>query len=120
VIRFGSVSARLELQLPPRTDDATSITAIHAFGRYAHRAEPEPAPHSPEHVSLQPMAGQVPAAGDRTVVLPGTPAPLRPAASGSGAQEPKATGNRRKGRVILLIVGIGVGLVALAYWLWRR
>jgi len=120
VIRFGSVSARLDKKLPPQTDDATSITAVRVLGHLKRQEEAEPAPHAPEHVSLHPMGGQEPAAGDRTVVLPEAAPRARSVASAAGTAQPKPVRNRQNGRLIFLIVVIGVGLAALAYWLWRR
>ncbi len=118
VIRVGSVSARLQLELPPRPDDATAITAVYSFRRHAAKMEKETEVHPPKHVSLQPVAGEAPDAGDHTVLMARPPAP-RPASTAPAAT-PLPKSARPAWVWILLGAALVVGLVVLAWFVWGR
>jgi predicted component of type VI protein secretion system len=122
VLRIGSVSARLQLELPPlrETDDATAVTAVYALRRHEHELEKAPEARAPGHVSLQPAAGPAPEAGDRTVILPVPPAPPQPSVSSAASVEARSARARRIRRLVLLVVVLGVALLGLVLFLWRK
>jgi pSer/pThr/pTyr-binding forkhead associated (FHA) protein len=116
IVKFGSVTARLELETssPAETDTATDVTAIHAHARY--RREPQQNPVArplPAGMTLESDATAV----EHTLMLP------RPAAEANAnvpasppAPEPPKTTNR----TLLMLLGISValGLAALLWWLF--
>ena len=117
VVRFGSVAARLKLELPPDNDDATSITAVYALRHFERdEKQAESKPHPPDMpVKLGPAS---PAASDpRTVILPRTSLPPQTLGPVTPEHSGGALPERRWGTVIVVTAAVVLSLVVLA-WLW--
>ena len=117
IVKFGSVEARLELELasPSDTDTVNDMTAIHSHARHIHNRESESKPADPFPVT--PKAGQPPTPEDHTLVLPRLSettetSELSPETMNKDAEKPL-----RKPAFALIFAAIVIGLVVICWLL---
>lgn len=68
LVKFGSVEARLELDLPSQSNTATDVTAFHSYARHVREQRHEP--QTPPAVSMTLEEGAVSTPTGKTVVPP--------------------------------------------------
>jgi len=119
-VRFGSVEARLELDLASDDTDASSMTAIHSHAkavRDQRRAQEKPAPKNPAmHLDAGSPSGQ----DEPTVMFRQTDLPQRkPVApvQQSPESQPAACA---KGKYVIMAAAVALALVALLWLAWGR
>ena len=115
---FGSVEARLELDLASDDTDASSMTAVHSHAkavRDQRRAQEKPAPKNPSmHLDAGSPSGQ----DEPTVMFRQTDLPKRkPEAPATANPEVCAKKSAAAKYVIIVVV---IGLIVLLWLLWGR
>jgi hypothetical protein len=115
-VRFGNVSARLELDWGAAADDGTAITAIYSVRTLAREeAHRKAQPHDPS-AKLGPALSAM--SDEHTIIMPRPPAP-KPGLTSPPVEQPKAAGSRcLRNTIILTTVILALGLVVLL-WLLR-
>lgn len=117
-VRFGTVEARIEMELPHPYDDATEITAVHAYGR-AMQERGAPKPPAPDHgATIEPSAPED--TEGRTILMP-HPATTASMAENRTVALPQAAAKApsRRGRWVVTLL-VAAGLAVLVWLLWLR
>jgi predicted component of type VI protein secretion system len=123
-VRFGSVEARLELEVAPRSTSAppdpsaTEQTAVYAHRRTVREIE-EAGSKAVPPAEAKLEASEPLTQTDQTVLLPTPPSPASPETAGSSrAAEVSETGVGKSwsGKLALLVL-LGIAAIALAWWL---
>jgi hypothetical protein len=120
LVRFGTVAARLELDPPTASDDATAMTAVFALRHIARQEQQErskPGPANP-HQELGRVAS--PDASEGTLMLPRS-APRTPAPAPGGAEKPpESPAGSHAGKWIAIGLLLALGLAFLIWWLMKK
>jgi pSer/pThr/pTyr-binding forkhead associated (FHA) protein len=118
VVRFGNVEARLELDPPTETGDATAITAIQALRHYERKQEREQEKRHPSHVLLKPASGGDEPPAERTILLPkaSSPQPAQTPILGGQTDVSRRRSSRSKMIVIALVAAVAVIILV---WVMR-
>lgn len=121
ILRFGSVEARLELDMEDSDETASEQTAVHAMGRIMRqqseaRNNPKP-PDAPVKLTSRTAAELT----DHTILLMRPTAPVEPLAAQPSAPVPDTASQAPRALRKWMLAVAALGLAALAWWLvWGR
>jgi predicted component of type VI protein secretion system len=120
IVRFGSVEARLSLDVPSWDDTTTEQTAFHAMKRVMHEQSVERSKPKPGDGAMTLESGPVADLGDHTVLLKRPASQAEPPASQFPTTATPQSSQPPKTMRIVMVVAAALVLAVLGWLLWWR
>lgn len=120
VVRFGSVGARLDLDLPPADDSDTAMTAVISLRQIERQQEEERKKPKPASDAMK-LGPDIPSDATGHTVILRRPPPPQPEVVRVTDDKPADQGAKcGKGVILSIAVIVALGLIFLAWWMWGR